>query len=155
MQLREELLLLRGSDPEGLALKPSTSVCWMIPTGVLKACPFCVCRERPLGPLPLSSTRPGVNRSVVSFAGAIMSSLLPNTRGYLSGDSCCFVTSFPVPRKAEKLAIQGMGPRLWHGNEVGEQAKACTLWTSFLEPALGYSFHLKYTLLILTKSFQF
>lgn len=81
-----------------------------------------VCGVKGLWPIPASvpfpgnSTRPGINRPVVTFAEAVMSSLLLhlllNIHGYLSGDACCFMTSLPMPRRAEKLAIQGMGPGL-------------------------------------------
>lgn len=79
-------------------------------------------------PLPLNGTRPGVNRSVVTFTEAIMCSLLlcllQKIHGCLPGDSCCLITSFPMPKKTEKPAIQGTRQRLQSGKQAGKQAAA-------------------------------
>lgn len=92
-------------------------------------------------PFPLNGTRPGVNRSVVTFTEAIMCSLLvcllQKIHGYLPGDSCCFITSFPMPTKAEKSAIQGMRQRLQPGNQAGKQAAAEILWNSLHRTFFG------------------
>lgn len=61
----------------------------------------------------------------------------------------------PMPRMAEKLALQGMGRDCGMGIRRESRQKHTFCGILFLEPALGYIFHLKYALLSLTKSFQF
>lgn len=90
------------------------------------------CGEKGLGPIhalmpvPLEWHKAWSQQVVVTFTETVMLSLLlcslQKIHGYLSGDSCCFITSFPMPKKAEKLAIQGTKPRLQHGNQAGKQA---------------------------------
>lgn len=118
------------------------------------------------GPIPVSvpfawnSTRPGgSSRSVVTFAEAVMSSLLlnllQNIHSYLSGDSSDSLPHFPGLAKQKSCLSRewdrgcGMGIR----QESKRQCIFCGIL--FTEPVLGPFFGLKYTFAILIKSFQF
>lgn len=90
------------------------------------------CGEKGVGtihaliPIPLEWHKAWSQQVMVTFTETIMLSLLLcllwKIHGYLSGDPCCFITSFPMLKRAEKLAVRGTKPRLQHGNQARKQA---------------------------------
>ena len=75
------------------------------------------CGEKGVGPIhalmpiPLEWHKAWSQQVVVTFTETVMLSLLlcllRKIHGYLCGDSCCFITSFPMAKKGRKASYPG------------------------------------------------